>query len=37
MQLLSENPRLGLKSKNPALHPGHNLSNFTAAMGIAWA
>jgi hypothetical protein len=35
--LLSENPRLGLKSKNPALHPGHNLPNFTAARGDSWS
>jgi hypothetical protein len=35
--LLSENPRLGLKNKNPALHPGHNLPNFTAAIGDSWS
>ena len=37
MALLSENSRLGLKGKNPALHPGHNLSNFTAAIGDSWS
>jgi len=37
MQLLNENPRLGLESKNPALHPGHNLSNFTAEIGDSWS
>ena len=37
MALLSENSRLGLKSKNPALHPGHNLPNFTAAIGDSWS
>jgi len=37
MTLLSENPRLGLKSKNPALRPGHNLPNFTAAIGDSWS
>jgi RHS repeat-associated protein len=36
MTLLSENPCLGLKSNNPALHPGHNLPNFTAAIGDSW-
>jgi hypothetical protein len=36
MALLSENSRLGLKGKNPALHPGHNLPNFTAAIGDSW-
>jgi RHS repeat-associated protein len=37
MTLLSGNPRLGLKSKNPALHPGHNLPNSTAATGDSWS
>jgi RHS repeat-associated protein len=37
MQPLTENPRLGLKRKNPALHPGHHLPNFTAAIGDSWS
>jgi hypothetical protein len=37
MALLSENPRLGLERKNPALHLGHNLPNFTAAIGDSWS
>jgi hypothetical protein len=37
MTLLSGSPRLGLKSKNPALHPGHNLPNSTAATGDSWS
>jgi len=37
MQSLIENPRLGLASTNPALHPGHNLPNFTAAIRDSWS
>jgi hypothetical protein len=37
MTLLSENPSLGFERKNPALHPGHHLPNFTAAIGDSWS
>jgi hypothetical protein len=37
MQPLNENPPLGFKSKNPALHPGHNVPNSTAAIGDSWS
>lgn len=35
--LLSEKPRLGFERNNPALHPGHNVWNFTAASGVSWS
>jgi hypothetical protein len=31
---LSEKPRLGVRSKNPAWHPGFNVCNSTAAIGL---
>jgi RHS repeat-associated protein len=37
MHPLDENPRLDLKRKNPALHPGHNVPNFTAEIGDSWS
>jgi hypothetical protein len=37
MQPLNENPRLSLTSKNPALHPGNNVPNSTAAIGDSWS
>jgi RHS repeat-associated protein len=37
MALLSENSRLGFERKNPALHPGHDVPNFTAAIGDSWS
>jgi hypothetical protein len=37
MTLLSENSHLGFTSKNPALHPRHNIPNFTAAIGDSWS
>jgi len=37
MTPLSENPCLGFERKNPALHPGHNLPNSTAAIGDSWS
>jgi hypothetical protein len=36
MQPLNEKPCLGFESKNPAPPPGHNLPNFTAAIGDSW-
>jgi hypothetical protein len=36
MHPLNENPRLGLTSKNPASHPGHNVCQSTAALGFSW-
>jgi uncharacterized protein RhaS with RHS repeats len=36
-QPLNEKPRQGLTSNNPALHPGHKLPNFTAAIGDSWS
>ncbi len=37
MTLLSENPRLGFERNNPALDPGHNVPNFTAALRDSWS
>jgi RHS repeat-associated protein len=37
MQPLNENPRLDFEIKNAALHPGHHLLHFTAAIGDSWS
>lgn len=34
---LSENSCQGFETKNPALHPGHNIPNSTAALGVSWS
>jgi hypothetical protein len=34
MPQLSEKPRQGVRSKNPAWHPGFNVCNSTAAIGL---
>jgi hypothetical protein len=34
--LLNEKPRLGVPSCNPASHPGHNVCQSTAALGVSW-
>jgi hypothetical protein len=37
MTPLSEKPCLGFERNNPAPHPGHNLPNSTAAIGLSWS
>jgi RHS repeat-associated protein len=37
MSQLKEKPRLGVPSKNPALHPGHNVCQSTTALGVSWS
>ena len=37
MQPLNDNPRLGFESKNPALHPGHNVCQSTVALMLSWS
>ena len=37
MQPLNDNPRLGFESKNPALHPGHNVCQSTVALRLSWS
>ena len=34
MPQLSEKPRMGVRSKNPAWHPGFNVCNSTAVLGL---
>lgn len=36
MTLLNEEPRLGVPGCNPASHPGHNVFQSTAALGLSW-